>query len=148
LDCTGAEEASERERKAEIAPVPLTLSQTLLGAVTGSNRGLDTNRVGALMRYLGYAQSSPSLCPGPAHCQYTTLPPPLPTPSPVPSPLRPHVPVSDVSRHQSKLPSSCSLSGPAYAADGDGDGPSHRLPITGTWNAHPGSVLPSFTHCL
>ena len=143
----------EGETEAEAATVPLTLSQALLGAVTGSRRGLDTNRVGALMRYLGYAQSSPSPCPGlcPAHCQYTTLPPPLPSPSPspVPSSLRLYVPVADRPIHHTELLSSYAPTGPAAAAAAAAaDGPSHRLSITGTWNARTGSVLRSFTHCL
>lgn len=117
----------------------MTLFQVVLAAATGSRRGLDTNRVGALMRYLGYARSSPSPCP--AHCQYTTLRPPLPSPSPSLSPsplsLRPHVPVADRPRHHSELPSCF----PTAAAADDDDGPSYRLPITGTWNANTGSVL-------
>jgi hypothetical protein len=156
LDCSRAQAQAqaqaqaEGEEEEEVAGkiqtvgdviVPLTLSQALLGAATGSKRGLDVNRVRALMRYLGYAQSNLSPCHGPAHCQYTTLPPPLPSPSPspssVPSSLQLYVPVADRPRHHS----SCSSSGLADAAAVDADGPSHRLPITGTWNANTGRVL-------
>ena len=37
--------------------LPLTVLKVILDAVNGLNRGLDIRRTGALMRYLGYAQS-------------------------------------------------------------------------------------------
>ena len=52
------EEEEEEEIKEEAGKtLPLTVLKVILDAVNGLNRGLDIKSIGALMRYLGYAQS-------------------------------------------------------------------------------------------